>query len=290
MWILISFAVIIATAMPLLLLPAKIVTKDIRLIEENYYINANGGTKMPQWSIIVLYVLYLLTVPAFFYPNIFLEDLLGPGTGIFISVIAIAVIIMLCALIESVVLRRSREKHRAMPWILAAINLFSAAVLLGLFYASSAIEVLLSDLLENTNSTVNKSWYGIGIVIAGIVIVLHLALLVKELVFRVVFGKKLDLLARRLLFIGANLLVVGLHLILIRFYEPSDLETPLSVVYAFLNTAALIVSVLLGQFEFGISPKKLFSRSDPYSQKLDAGNMPEKGQFSGPDRLSGNYK
>ena len=104
------------------------IAKDIRLIETNYSRAAGYGMRRMK---IILLVLSLLLVPLTIAIGVFLTaaPIFDPGVS---SVIAIVVLILACALTETILLNRGEEKHRVLPWALAAVNLISALLLIGL--------------------------------------------------------------------------------------------------------------------------------------------------------------
>ena len=210
---LLNWALVPAAVLAFLLLPVKAISKDVQLIEDKYPYAAGYHMKALKR---ILYVVAALIIPVWFFLNLYLTDRLSSiyNSSLLLCAGAIGGAVLLCAVTEAIMLNRGQEKHRVLPWVLAAINIATAAVYLLLFNIWLWLGPLFDELISSTDYSYTWDWYqGVVMSLAGYFIVLQLTLLAKELVFRVCFKVKLRLLGRRLLFIGVNLLVVSLQLI-----------------------------------------------------------------------------
>lgn len=221
------------------------IAKDIRLIETNYSRAAGYGMRRMK---IILLVLSLLLVPLTIAIGVFLTaaPIFDPGVS---SVIAIVVLILACALTETILLNRGEEKHRVLPWALAAVNLISALLLWLTLLALLRFSNGLSDWLYSYYYTPPYDpWKMIDIVpfVALMITALQLVLMAKQLFYALRFRVGASVIPMHLAVIGANLISCGIAMVLPRVIPDPEVYANVSIaVLILLNLGAIAASIVI---------------------------------------------
>ena len=229
-----------------------LIIKDIKLIDEKYDSAAGYLSRRLK---ITLFVLALAVVPAALLISELILPLTAQNTDTYLAInIGFVAVILLCALTEAILLNRGRESHRVLPWVLAAINL--AATLLIWFGAGAIFSWLAPALTDwlfdyyytppfNSFSPIRDAF-----IIAAAIALLQLVLLAKQLLFRLCYRASARIVPFHLLMIGANLLAVGLALILPHaIADGKTYEIVSYVLVAVLNVGAIVSALLLGMLK-----------------------------------------
>lgn len=147
-------------------------------------------------------------------------------------------------------LNRGEEKHRALPWGLAAVNAVSALLLAALLAALVFCGRDFVDWIYGYYYTPPYDpWKMIDLVpaIAMAIVILEAVLLAKQLFFALRFRTGAEYIPLHLIMIGADLLVTGLSLILPRAIRDPDRYIFICFLLLFLLNAGAVAAVIVLQ-------------------------------------------
>ncbi len=116
------------------------IVKDIRLIEDKYWRAAGYQLDKLKKILVVLSLLVIpviLTVGSTIYvwTDILTDPDVLTNPDVLLWILSVPLCIISCAVAEAILLNRGEEKHRALPWGLAAVNAVSALLLAALLAA-----------------------------------------------------------------------------------------------------------------------------------------------------------
>ena len=231
------------------------IVKDIRLIEDKYWRAA--GYQLDKLKKILV-VLSLLVIPViltvgrtiYVWTDILTDPDVLTNPDVLLWILSVPLCIISCAVAEAILLNRGEEKHRALPWGLAAVNAVSALLLAALLAALAFCGRDFVDWIYGYYYTPPYDpWKMIGLVpaIAMAIVILEAVLLAKQLFFALRFRTGAEYIPLHLIMIGADLLVTGLSLILPRAIRDPDRYIFICFLLLFLLNAGAVAAVIVLQ-------------------------------------------
>ena len=227
--------------------PFIFIFKDYRLIEAGFDRAVGHGMRTLKT---VLFTLSLGVLPLTLLIYVFVS------TGVEIQFemedlanIIIVAVILACALTEAILLNRGKEKHRVLPWVLAAVNLASALLYWLLRTEIFKAKDVFRDWVYSCYYTrPYPAWLLLSDApaIAMLIAAIQFVLLAKQLFFVVCFKTGKGIIPIHLIMIGANLLSAGVALILPCLIRDPKVYTITCFVLLFvLNAGAIAASIKL---------------------------------------------